>query len=126
MEDTTGSLTFFPAPLPDKRGPSAACLTDANMSSITKASSALLRAAVNACRTAQKKMSVCSLTVEFQIEIMLDRNQFFLFLFLVIIKTTELFEYLTYCSCMYTCKYLLKDENLCLAVIKATDNAALQ
>lgn len=47
MIDLKESLTFLPAPLPDKGGPSAACLTDANMSSITKASSALLRAAVH-------------------------------------------------------------------------------
>ncbi len=91
MEDATGSLTFLPAPLPDKGGPSAACLTDANMSSITKACSALLRAAVNARRTAQKKdVSMLSHSGVSNREDNAGKKSVLLFIFLVIIKTNNI------------------------------------
>lgn len=85
MRDSKESLTFLPAPLPDKGGPSAACLTDANMSSITKASSALLRAAVHIHThsniQAQHKQSGSLFSNSgFQpAEVILDSNQLFLF-----------------------------------------------
>jgi len=81
MRDSKQSLTFFPAPLPDKGGPSAACLTDANMSSITKASSALLRAAVHINIQAQHKKS--GSFFQFQpVEIILDSNQFYILFYM--------------------------------------------